>query len=118
MAEPDVIDRATLESLLETVGGDADFLGEMIDAYFEDTPQLLEAMRRALATASPVELRRAAHSLKSNSTNFGALALAGLCKDLEERGSSGALDGAAALVAQVEAEYERVKLALDAARPQ
>ncbi len=39
-----------------------------------------------------------------------------LCKELEAIGVSGRLDGAAELVVQAEAEYERVKAALEAVR--
>lgn len=115
MANPDIIDRAALVALLEATGGDPAFLAELADAYFIDTPELLAAMRRALAAGNAVELRRAAHALKSNSANFGVHTLAGLCRELEERGKNGALDGAALLVERVEAEYERVKPALQAA---
>lgn len=115
MTESDVIDRAALETLLEAVGGDTAFLAEMIDEYFADTPTLLATMWQALVVSDAAGLRRAAHALKSNSANFGAGALTELCRDLEARGKDGALDGAAPLLAQVEAEYDRVKPALQAA---
>ena len=116
MTEPDVIDSAALDTLLEMVGGDKMFLGELIDAYFADTPQLLATMRQALASGDAPALRRSAHALKSNSANFGAFKLAALCRELEELGNAGMLDGVGALLVQVEAEYARVVPALSAAR--
>jgi two-component system, sensor histidine kinase and response regulator len=117
MKETNIIDRAALATLLAMVGGDEAFLSEMIDAYFADTPQLLSTMRLALAAGDAATLRRSAHALKSNSANFGAFELVALCRELEELSGTGALDGAGAALAQVEAEYARVAPALSAARP-
>ena len=117
MAGPGSIDPAALETLLETTGGDPAFLAELIDSYVDDTPRLLGAIRRAVDAGDGEELRRAAHTLKSNSATFGALTLAALCRDLEGRGKAGMLDGAAEQVAQAEAEYAKVRQALQAARP-
>ena len=117
MAAQDVLDEAALEDLLEMTGGDPAFLAEMIDTYVADAGELLATTRQALAAGDAQAVRRAAHSLKSNSATFGATALAGLCQDLEERGKTGALDGAAALVTRVETTFVEVAAALRAARP-
>ena len=112
MAEPDIIDPAALETILAMTGNDPSFLAELIDAYMDDTRQLLVTMRQALATGHANEFQRAAHALKSNSSNLGAMQLPALCKDLEELARSGVLDGADTRLAQVEAEYEQVERAL------
>lgn len=110
------IDRAALNNLLATVGGDKAFLAEMIDTFLDDAPKLLAAMHHAVDDTNAEELRRAAHTLKSNSANFGAMNLSKMCKELEEIGKSGALDGAAEGIARIEAEYAQVKRALETAR--
>ncbi|HNS50841.1 MAG TPA: Hpt domain-containing protein [Anaerolineae bacterium] len=115
MDERDVIDRAVLDSLLDSVGGDREFLVELLQVYFDDAPRLLASMRTALAAGSAEEFRRAAHSLKSNSASFGAMSLSRLSKGLEEMGKAGTLDGVAASLAQAEQEYARVRTALEAA---
>jgi HPt (histidine-containing phosphotransfer) domain-containing protein len=112
MAE--IIDRAALDVLLETVGGDLEFLGELIETFFEDSPEQLAAAQEALANDNAEALRRAAHSLKSNSANFGAMELSQKCKELEEMAKSGTLAGAAGLIDQVAAEYEKAEAALKA----
>ena len=117
MLERDAIDRAALDDLVANTGGDAAFLAELIDTYFEDSAALLPAMHQALAAGSTEQLRRGAHSLKSNSASLGAQGLALLCRDLEEQGRAGNLGGAEQRLAQVEAEYDRVRQALQAARP-
>jgi HPt (histidine-containing phosphotransfer) domain-containing protein len=118
MTEQEIIDRAAFTTLLDMLGGDTAFLGEMIDEFFNDTPTLLADMRQALRTKDAVVLRRAAHTLKSNSANFGALALSAQCKALEELSRAGTLDDAPTLVAQIEAAYEQARRALQAARPE
>jgi HPt (histidine-containing phosphotransfer) domain-containing protein len=117
MPDNDVIDQAALDALNEMTGGDPAFLAEMIDTYLDDTPGQFAAMRQALAGGQADDYRRAAHSLKSNSANFGALALADLCREMEEKGKAGALDGQAGRLTQAEAEFEKVRQALLALRP-
>jgi HPt (histidine-containing phosphotransfer) domain-containing protein len=117
MAESDIIDPAALQTILAMTGNDSSFLAELIDAYVDDTRQLLVAMRQALDSGHAGELRRAAHDLKSNSAHVGALRLSALCQGLEEVARSGVLDGADARRAQVEATCEQVECALLAARP-
>jgi HPt (histidine-containing phosphotransfer) domain-containing protein len=117
MAESDVIDRTALDALLEITGGDHSFLDDLIEAYLEDARELLATMRHAVVTENPTELRRAAHSLKSNSANFGALTLARLCQELEERAKNGVLEGASGRITQIQTEYARVQIALQTPSP-
>jgi HPt (histidine-containing phosphotransfer) domain-containing protein len=93
MLEAEIIDRETLDALLDSLDGDVDFLKELVDAYLDSTPGLFAAMRQAAAARDAAGLQRAAHTLKTGSANMGALALAALCKQLEDMGRSGALDG-------------------------
>jgi len=114
MTESSVIDQAALDALLDSLGSDEEFLAELMQDYFDDAPEQLAAMERALATGDAEGLRRAAHSLKSNSTTFGAMALSQYCKELEDMGKAGALEGAPAKLSLVQAEYERARTALEA----
>jgi len=105
-----VLDGTTLEQLRATT--DSDFLVEMIDVFLSDTPQLIEDLHQSLAGGNAEVLRRAAHSLKSNSATLGAMTLAALCATLEEEARAGTLDGAPERVRRIEPEYERVRAAL------
>ena len=109
-----IIDRVVLDGLLESFGGDMEFLGEMLDTFFDDSPRQLEAARAGLAAGDIEAVRRAAHSLKSNCANFGALALSAQCRELEMLAKSGALEGGAELLTQITAGYEQVHAALEA----
>jgi len=112
MAETDTIDHTVLAGVLDSVGGDREFLAELIETYLEDSPRLLEAMRLAMAAGNAEEFRRAAHSLKSTSATLGAMPLSRLARGLEEMGKAGTLDGAVTALSQAEAEYALVKVAL------
>lgn len=76
-----IIDKATFEELKQMSG--ADFINELIDAFLDDAPNMIENMRTALETKDVESFRRNAHSLKSNANTFGAMELGLLAKELE-----------------------------------
>jgi HPt (histidine-containing phosphotransfer) domain-containing protein len=108
-----LLDPAALERLREMAGGDAGFLSEMFSTFLVDAPGLLAQMQGSLERGDTETLRLAAHILKSNSANFGATVLSGLCRDLEMMAKTGGLEGAKAKLASVEAEWARVRAELE-----
>jgi CheY-like chemotaxis protein len=108
------LDDGALENLRD-LGGD-DFLGEVIDAFLADAPELLATLRRSLDEHSAEELRRAAHTLKSNGATLGAEEFAELCRALEQHAKAGDFDGASELVDRVEQKYPPLAKALSALR--
>ena len=78
---PTVIDPHTFDELQASAG--ADFVAELVDTFAEEAPTIVAEMRAALAEGSAERFRRAAHSLKSNSSTFGATRLAELARTLE-----------------------------------
>ena len=111
-----VLDPAAIDGMREMVGGDDEFLADLIDTFLKDAPQMLSDMRQALETGDTEMLRRVAHSLKSNSDSFGATALGELCRGLERMGKANALAGADKLVARADAEFIRVQAAIETVR--
>jgi PAS domain S-box-containing protein len=108
--EPDAgFDPAALENLRE-LGGD-DFLAEVVDAFLDDSPALLATLRDSL-TEDADELRRAAHTLKSNGSTFGAKDFSELCRELEERAKTGQLTDVFELVNRIERTYQPLQKAL------
>jgi histidine phosphotransfer protein HptB len=105
-----VIDLPTFEALKETMG--ADFINELVQAYFDETPQLLAKLQQALANQDCDAFRQAAHSIKSTSNSFGALEFGILAKELEMMGREGRLDGAPEKVDSLVYGYEAVQKAL------
>jgi PAS domain S-box-containing protein len=100
---------------LRDLGGD-EFLGEVIDAFLADAPELIATLRRSLDEQNNEELRRAAHTLKSNGATLGAAQFAELCRTLEHQAKSGELDGASELVDRIGQEYLPLEEALSALR--
>ena len=100
------LDPAALEGLRE-IGGDT-FVDELVDTFLADAPPLVAALHGSDAR----EVRRAAHTLKSNAATFGAEALAEICAELEQQAQDGDLAGAPELADRIEAEYELVAQAL------
>jgi HPt (histidine-containing phosphotransfer) domain-containing protein len=96
------LDPAALEALREL--GDDDFLADLIATFLADAPPLLAALRGANVD----EVRRAAHTLKSNGATFGATRFSELCRELEEQAKTGDLTGAPALADSIEGEYALV----------
>ncbi len=111
-----VLDAAALDSLREMVGGEPAYLAELIDSFLEDAPGLLATMRDGLAQEDAAAVRLAAHTLKSNGADFGAMRFSELNKSVETLAREGTLEGATDLVEQIQAEYEQVKVALQVVR--
>jgi HPt (histidine-containing phosphotransfer) domain-containing protein len=113
----DPIDEAVLADLLESSGGDPDFLAELIDIYLEDAPRQVAGMRDAALSGRTEELVRPAHTLKGSSASIGAVELSELSRALELAARAGAVDDPAAAVDGIEAELGRVRDALLARKP-
>ncbi len=111
MSDP-VIDRAAFAALEEMAG--AEFARELIGTFLEESPAMLRDLRAALADGDAERFRRAAHSLKSNGNTFGALAFAGLARDLEHDGLASIDHAKPATIDALDAEYTRVAAALTA----
>ncbi|MCP4630187.1 MAG: response regulator, partial [bacterium] len=106
-----IIDNGALEELREMLGGD-DYLEDFINTFLQDAPRMLGDMQQAGKKGDAKGLRLAAHSLKSNSAEFGAKTLADLCRDLEGQAKAGLLEDVKEKVEQARIEYERVRTAL------
>jgi HPt (histidine-containing phosphotransfer) domain-containing protein len=79
-----------LDGLTETVG--EDFMGELIDTFLEEAPGMIAEMEQALSADDADKFRRAAHSLKSNASTFGAMELAERARELEYMARENDLD--------------------------
>ncbi len=112
-----VLDSTVLKRLQHELGdNDMAMVGELVDLYLHETPQLLAELRRGLMRQDASIVQRAAHTLKSTSTMIGAFRLASLCANLEERGRSNMLEGVTVLIAQLMNEYVQVRGMLETRR--
>ncbi len=85
-----LIDQATFNELKQMSG--TDFINELIDAFLDDAPNMIQNMHTALDTNDVESFRRNAHSLKSNANTFGATELGRLAKELEMMGKENNLE--------------------------
>lgn len=108
------IDKAVYAELQLATG--PEFAAELVGTFFEEAPAILAELRSALMAGDAVRFKRAAHSIKSNATTFGALTLADLARELELKSldTEPALDFAK--LTTLDAEYARVVTALKAMR--
>jgi HPt (histidine-containing phosphotransfer) domain-containing protein len=107
-----VVDPAVLTRLLEGVGGDAEFVTDLIAQFAADAPALVAAARAGLEAGDAEEVRRAAHTLKSNAATFGADSLSERSRQVEEAARRGALEDAPAGVEAMARELDVVLEAL------
>jgi two-component system, sensor histidine kinase and response regulator len=112
-----VLDPQALQALrqLQREAG-SDVLSRMIGLFLANTPELIRQMRQAIESRDGANLKMAAHTMKSSSGFLGARRLETLCRELEALGKSGDVDHAPQRLAEVEDEYARVTVALEASR--
>jgi HPt (histidine-containing phosphotransfer) domain-containing protein len=115
---PGTLDHAALDTLMEMVGNDPSYLAEMIDTFLEEAPGLIADMQTAATSADVNSLRRAAHTLKSNSLMFGAVHLGDLSREIEERAAHSQIGDIGELIDLVVEEYPAVAAALEMERPE
>jgi len=81
-------------ALLDRVGGDAQIVAELCDAFLEDAPRRLELVRAALASGDAQAVRHEAHALKGVAAAFDATDLVSAARHLERLASDGTLEDA------------------------
>jgi len=102
-----VLDETVIETL-KSMDDDNSFLNEMITAYLEETPPIIEDIKKGLETKDQELFTRSAHTLKSSSANVGAMNLSDMSKELELMGNNGGLKDAQGKTKIVEQEYQLV----------
>jgi HPt (histidine-containing phosphotransfer) domain-containing protein len=109
------VDYGVLSNLQDVMEGEYPTL---IDTFLSDSEQRLEQLHHALSTQAPSvdELTMAAHSFKGSSGNMGALRLAELCGQLEERTQRRELADAEEWVHKIEREFAAVRHVFDLER--
>ncbi len=109
------IDRAVLDGLRELQDADdPDLVDAVIGIFLGDTPRRLAALRAALARGDAGAVVREAHTLKGSCGNLGARPMAERASTLEALARAGKLVPVPALLDGLDAEFDRVRVALDA----
>jgi two-component system, sensor histidine kinase and response regulator len=101
-----------LKAALERVGGDEEFLNEVVALFRQDATRLLGEVRTAVAEGDAAGLRRAAHALKGSAGYVAARPTVEAARRLETIGAQGDLAKAASAFEDLEREFERLTSAL------
>ncbi|AXM98567.1 Hpt domain-containing protein [Pseudomonas plecoglossicida] len=75
---------------------------QLLETFLQDSEQRLSQLHGARTTT---ELSMAAHSFKGSSSNMGAIGLANLCQQLEERIKERTPCGIEELIHRIDQEY-------------
>lgn len=108
------IDLAIFRELQDSAG--PEFVAELVDTFLEEAPLMLAELRGAKAASKADSFRRAAHSLKSNSQTFGAMALGALARELELKGLGTDAEHDNAALDALDAAYAQAAAGLKALR--
>lgn len=109
------LDYSVLTTLQEVM---EDEYPTLLDVFIKDSEYRISRMRQLMhAKACDLpELSLMAHSFKGSCGNMGALRLAELCRELEERSRYGESAGLGELLGAIETEYATVRRLFDAER--
>src|SRR3954453_17237163 len=107
------LDKGAVTALLESVGHDRAFVAELVGTFLEESPVQLAELQGAAARGDAYEVRRVAHTLKSNAATFGIVSLEDACRELEQRAHDGDLGDADVLVPSIGNSLAEARPALD-----
>jgi signal transduction histidine kinase/DNA-binding response OmpR family regulator len=102
------------DTLLASVDGDVELLGEMAAIFLDECPKRLSDIRHAVASSDARALQRTAHTLKGSVANFTAHTATQAAMRLEMMGRDGDLTESEPALIELEGEIERLKPALEA----
>jgi PAS domain S-box-containing protein len=106
IVEPTTIDQAALAAIRALQRpGQPDIVARIVTQYMDSSPEIIDRIRCAVLSKDAVELRAAAHRLKSSSAQLGATALASDCRELEMMGARGELERADEMLKNLERHY-------------
>ena len=107
-AAPPPESRLDWDSALETVDGDRELLGKMLEGFLGQQPALVAELREAFrATDLPV-VKRVAHTIGGSLRSFDGARVVALANDLEDRCRAGSAAEAAAAWDALERELAEV----------
>jgi HPt (histidine-containing phosphotransfer) domain-containing protein len=110
-----VLDDAVILDLRESIGGDDDFVRELVEAYLSEATGYLDAMTAAASAGDAAAMVRPAHTLKSSSATMGAMRLSAICRGIEEAGRDARFDDMTGDVERARATWAETLEALRAA---
>jgi len=104
------VDETVIDQLASITDGQGhSVLGELLNAFLGAVPGRLDALDLAVRKGDAGVVAEQAHALTGSSASFGARGMADLCRELRAVAVQGDLAAAARLVAELQAEFLRVR---------
>lgn len=98
-----IFDRA---GALSRVLDDEQLLEEILDIYLQDTPGLIEALKKAVSDGNAIEAQKYAHTIKGSSANVGANRVQKRSLDAEMSARKGELDQLPSRIMKIEEQFQ------------
>lgn len=102
--------------MLDRLGGDEEFLDDVLEVFIDECPKMLEGLRRAIAGGDAHQLERSAHTIKGALLNISAEPAAGIALLLETMGRDADLARGAETLRALETALERLEHELQSFR--
>jgi len=90
------------DAAMASVNQDRDLLKMVIDAFLQESVQIQDRVKNAIATNDAGLLQRSGHTLKGTMMSLGAAPWSEVAEKLEELGATGSTEGASSLMANLE----------------
>ncbi len=97
------------EEALERVGGDQQFLGELLQEMVKQVDSSIPELEKAIAGSDFENLKKLAHGLKGASANLDVTRMVGLFKAMEESSRDQDTEAAQELLSKVKAAQEDLR---------
>jgi len=107
----DVLDTSRLETLVDEIG-DRDLVRQAVQAFLDEVPMRLHAIRAAVAAADHEEVNSSAHALGSPAAMLGAVAVRSETRRLQAAAGEEATEDYPGLVDAVESATSRTERAM------
>ena len=98
-----------LPSVLERIGGDENFLQELLDIYVEDFIEKYAKLKQAIERSDFISIKEIGHSLRGSSGNLSLNGLHRTCEYIELSGSEKNIQKAKYMFIQLNKEFEKFK---------
>ncbi len=99
-------------SVWSRVGGDMEFLRELVALFTEEASQMLASIEAAVEAGNAADLNKFSHKLRGAVLQFSASRAAAIAGKLEEMGRTDSLQGASSVLNDLKAETSELMDAL------
>jgi HPt (histidine-containing phosphotransfer) domain-containing protein len=97
-----------------TQEADPAMLPMIFTAFLNDATKLLSGLKAAASSMNPDQLQKDAHGLKGASAEVGARCMVAICQNLEDLGRLQTVAGANEWIGQLDQEFRRVQVEIEA----